>query len=341
MACNVLLLIIGSIIGGLSWRDVTIDNGDVRLAAELHVPEGHGPFPAVVLIHGSEPGIRKNYREYAKFFAANGIVALTYDKRGCGESGGNYLLADFHDLSGDALAAVAYLRSQSFVDTSRVGLWGISQGGWITLLATDRSPAVKFIINVSSPVVSPEKQVPFALAGDLSADGFDLQTQNWILDLYRRFWLYVRDRRGWEELFRLVQMRKQHSEIRRADELGYFVHFNSLFREPAALPPLNRLHVHPWVRNFDFDPLPLVQRLKVPILWIFGQRDRLVNVDESVGLLRTVANGHDSGSRIIVYPAANHSLRIPRWPHILFSPVFPKGYLESMAKFITNTGSQR
>ncbi len=337
MVCNMIFLAILSALSGmenLPWTDVIIQNGDVRLAAELHVPQGQGPFPAVVLIHGSEPGLRKNYREYAKFFAANGIVALTYDKRGCGQSEGNYMLADFDDLAGDALAALAYCRQQSFVDTSRTGLWGISQGGWITLLAADHSSSVKFIINVSSPAVSPERQIAFALQNDLTVDGFERQAQDWILDLYRRYWQYVRDRRGWDELLTLVQTRKKNPEIQRADRLGYFVHFNSLFQEPSVLPPLDHLHVPPWVRNFDFDPLPLYERLTIPMLAIFGEKDRLVDVSESTSLMKDVLSRRGNGSRIILFPTANHGLKIRRWPDVLFAPVFPKGYLESIVLFI-------
>ncbi len=316
-----------------SWDVVQIPNGEVTLAAEVHVPEGTGPFPAVVLIHGSEAGVRSTYREYAKQFAAHGIVALIYDKRGCGLSSGNYLLADFSDLASDALAAVRYLRSQSYVDTTRLGVWGISQGGWITMLTANKSSAIKFVINVSGPAVPPQQHIQYALENQLRADSFDDHTRSTILDLYRRVWQCVRHQESRDDLKRSLEKCKKNPSVLRADSLGYFVYFNSLFHESFRSKPFERMEVNPSLRSFDFDPMPLYRGLQIPILTTFGRQDRLVDVEESVRLLR----GALDSSRIVIYPTAGHNLKIPRWPHVFLPSEFPSGYIEGMAEFIRSS----
>jgi len=112
---------------------------------------------AVVFIHGS--GKQTRNLELAQRFADAGIAALVYDKRGAGQSGGEYegqqsvseqnisLLAD------DAVAALDALAKQPGMQGVPLGLAGISQAGWIAPLAAVRSHgAVKFLLLWSGPV---------------------------------------------------------------------------------------------------------------------------------------------------------------------------------------------
>src|SRR5690606_18697813 len=69
-------------------RDFTLGEGDLALPGTLAMPEGEGPFPAVVLVHGSGPNDRDGtigpnhpLRDIAHGLAARGIATLRYDKR--------------------------------------------------------------------------------------------------------------------------------------------------------------------------------------------------------------------------------------------------------------------
>ena len=139
----------------LRREDIRFRNGNVTLAGTLTLPPGRGPFPAVVFLHGSGPVTRDVI--LAEYFATQGIATLAYDKRGTGESGGTYThnvdAQEFERLAGDALAAVAFARGRAELDARRVGLWGISQAGWIAAIAA-RSPDVAFSVLVSGPAVS-------------------------------------------------------------------------------------------------------------------------------------------------------------------------------------------
>jgi dienelactone hydrolase len=136
---------------------VRFQNGDVTLVGRLTLPDGPGPFPVLVFIHGSGPGTRQSPFFLAEYFATRGIATLGYDKRGVGESTGIYThdvnATEFERLAGDALAGVALLRTRPEIDPARIGLWGISQAGWIIALAA-QSPQVAFSVVVSGPAVS-------------------------------------------------------------------------------------------------------------------------------------------------------------------------------------------
>ncbi|TMA24707.1 MAG: alpha/beta hydrolase, partial [Deltaproteobacteria bacterium] len=97
--------------------------------------------PGVVLLQGSSANGRNDYVFIADHFARAGFAALAFDKRGFGESTGNYGTATYDDLAQDAAAAVERLRREPGVDSLRVGLWGLSQGGLLAPLVAARVPS--------------------------------------------------------------------------------------------------------------------------------------------------------------------------------------------------------
>jgi pimeloyl-ACP methyl ester carboxylesterase len=140
----------------------TFPSGNIRLAYTLNVPTGTGPFPAIVMGHGSGYATRYQMGSVASAFVGAGFAVLRYDKRGVGDSGGVYEVAGnvanservFPTLADDMLAGVEFLKTRPAVDPSRIGLFGASQAGWIIPLAASRSPDVKFMILVVGPTVS-------------------------------------------------------------------------------------------------------------------------------------------------------------------------------------------
>src|SRR5262249_13179030 len=132
---------------GVSFR-----SGELTLRGTLWLPTGAGPYPAIVYAHGSGPATR-NVAFYPALFSHLGFAVLAFDKRGAGESEGDWKAASFDDLAGDVLAGIAYLGSRPDIDGKRIGIWGVSQGGWIGSLAAARSGKVAFLaVQVGSGV---------------------------------------------------------------------------------------------------------------------------------------------------------------------------------------------
>jgi len=112
--------------------------------------------PAIVWIHGD--GIAQNYdgwhvrRDYGVYYsfhqylAQQGYVVVAPDYRGSIGYGREWRVAPYRDLGGmdyeDVAAAVPYLESLLYVDTDRIGVWGLSYGGFLTLQALTRDPGL-------------------------------------------------------------------------------------------------------------------------------------------------------------------------------------------------------
>lgn len=120
-------------------KPLQIDAGPGPLAATLSLPKGQGPFPAVVLVHGSGPqdrdetiGPNKPFADIAHGLAARGIAVLRYDKRSQARpqdfANGVSLALETTD---DATAAVKLLKQQAGIDAGRVFVLGHSQGGMV------------------------------------------------------------------------------------------------------------------------------------------------------------------------------------------------------------------
>jgi len=134
---------------------------DLALAGLLFVPEGDGPFPAAVVIHGSGTSRRDNgwYLTLAKYLQDSGIVVLLPDKRGSERSEGDWRTSGFEELATDTRAAIEYLRTQTSVPLSGIGVIGMSQGGWIAPLVASQEDDLAFLVSMVGSTVSPREQL--------------------------------------------------------------------------------------------------------------------------------------------------------------------------------------
>src|SRR5678815_5832684 len=97
------------------------------------------PQPLVVMVHGSErTSPRLSYYPY--ILAAEGLTVFAYDKRGTGDSEGEYT-QNFELLADDAAAALKEAQRLAAGRFTRAGYFGGSQGGWVAPLAATLGPA--------------------------------------------------------------------------------------------------------------------------------------------------------------------------------------------------------
>jgi dienelactone hydrolase len=161
-------------------EEISFRSSDATLQGVLLSPKAGGRHPVVVNVHGSGRLTRRDHwaNAMARAFLAEGVAVFLYDKRGVGDSGGEYVGRGARDtnnvsrenlerLAGDAAAAATMLSARDDVDPQRVGLVGLSQAGWIVPLAAKKTKAVRFTVLMSGPTVNTTVELAFsALAGD-------------------------------------------------------------------------------------------------------------------------------------------------------------------------------
>jgi pimeloyl-ACP methyl ester carboxylesterase len=122
------------------------------------------------MVHGAGASGRGEFDVFSVFLALHGIAVLADDKRGVGESGGTYpgdqaSNATINVLSHDAEAEARYLATLPQIDSSRIGLFGDSQAGWIIPLAAARAPVHWMLLNSGPTTTVGESDYWGSLAG--------------------------------------------------------------------------------------------------------------------------------------------------------------------------------
>lgn len=149
----------------ITRTDITFTSEGVTLAGTLFSPTHLQA--AIVLVHGS--GQEKRMTQFAERLAAQGIIVLTYDKRGVGASEGTYAGPEVGTNNVDSMnlsllakdASSAVNKMQEVAMDLPVGLLGFSQAGWIIPMAATLTPSVDFMVVFSGPTITSLEQLRF------------------------------------------------------------------------------------------------------------------------------------------------------------------------------------
>lgn len=295
-------------------EEISFTNGDVRLVGTLTLPPATGPFPAVVLISGSGPQDRdetlagfRPFKLIADYLGRHGIAVLRYDDRGVGGSSGSVFQATARDFAADVASAVRLLRSRPEIDPNAIGLIGHSEGGIVAPLAAAESDDVQFIVLLAGTAVRGDSLL-FAqgalIARAMGASASDLAAQR---QLQQRMLGAVRTDRGWDELEQEVRDRIRAGVERMPPDQRAAITDVDAFIESQARQQFLSLRT-PWFRFFiDHDPALTLQRVDVPVLALFGERD--LQVPPSVNrppMARALRAGGNPDYTIEEIPGANH-----------------------------------
>ncbi len=306
----------------LPYREeaVAFDNGDVRLAGTLTLPETGGPFAAVVLVTGSGPQDRdeslapmaeiKPFRLIADVLTRAGMAVLRYDDRGVGESTGDFEAALTTDLAEDAAAAVAYLRARPDINPSQVGVLGHSEGGIIAAMLGASRPEVGFIISLGGTGVSglevlklQNRRVLETTPG-VDPDRIELYMEKVeaALDLaLAEKWDEVQAL--WEQLIELQIQALPEAERRALGDLEVY--------KAETIKQQLAFFQSPWMQFFlTHDPAEDWARVTAPTLAVFGGLD--VQVDDEQNAPAVEAALKRAGNpdfTIVTLPDMNHILQ--------------------------------
>ncbi len=273
-------------------EDVRFPNGGIQLAGTLITPTTGTRHPAIILVHGSGPQNRESILPFARFLVRHGMAVLGYDKRGVGGSSGDWNTASYDELAGDAVAAFEYLKTRSDIDSSQIGLLGVSQAGWIMPLAAVRAKDLAFLISISGAGIPGSETTIDQARNEMTALGMKPQIVDDIVALMKLQYQFARTSQGWDQY---LSARKQL-----AARLGG--------TPPDTFPDTPD---HPWLqfirRLLFYDPAPTLRQLQVPTLALFGELDNNIMAEKNRAAWEAAlkAGGHRDYT-LRVLPKANH-----------------------------------
>lgn len=303
-------------------EDVTFRNGSIELSGSLLIPAKKGSHPSVVLVHGSGPATRDFFGPISYIFARHGIAVLSYDKRGIGKSEGHWLEQSFEDLTADVLAGLSFLKNRKEIDPKKIGLWGISQGGWIVPLAASQSKDVAFAMILSAAAVTPAEQ-------NLMATEAEMRVQKVPEDKIKEL---VANMKEQIESLSSEEARKEfETQVEKLKAEGN----EKLLASSGIENPRFLLFFR---RIMDFQPLPYLEKLNCPVLAIYGEFDRTVPVQGNKDRLeKALRKNHDV--TIYVFPKGDHALLLSETGSIqeyFYLNQFVPGLFEMMVQWIQN-----
>lgn len=290
---------------------VTFPSGELTLRGKLVLPEGEGPFPVMVPVHGSEDYSAVDHYSDPYMDAAYGIAGFVYDKRGTGGSEGTYT-ANFDVLSDDAVAAVQYLRKRQEIDGDKVHLAGFSQGGWIAPLAALKDGNIRSLFvgfGVAVPVTGEDR---WGYVYALQQKGFgdkEIAEMDSIAAILGD--IFDRGQNRWSDF------RQALNESRSKPWFETAKHSDSIFGMIVSTDmPLWVVRPYIWWKYGRMDP-PFIDRLynpaqtlaklDTPSLWIFGGEDSSAPTQWSVDELRKL-QATNKPIEYFIYPHAEHGI---------------------------------
>lgn len=268
-----------------SYREVELTlgaGGDWPLPATLTLPKGAGPFPAVVLVHGSGPhdrdetlGPNKPFRDLAWGLASRGVAVLRYVKRT--REHGAKMVKEIKELTvkeetiDDAVAAAALLRTRKEIDPDKVFVLGHSLGAYVAprIAAADaRLAGIILLAGNSRPLedlVIDQFTYLYGLGGKISDDD---QKK---LDAIKK---------------QVARVKAPIAADAKASDL------------PLGLAPSY------WRDLKAYDVTAAAAKLKVRMLVLQGERDYQVTMDDFAGWKKALKGSKTATLKS--YPALNH-----------------------------------
>lgn len=273
-------------------EEVHFSNGNVTLAGTLCIPSKAGRYPAIIFNQGSGSESRwGTNRFWAGQFARAGIAALCYDKRGCGESTGSWKQADFNDLARDCLAALHMLQARSDIDPGEIGLYGHSQGGFIAPLIASQSPGIAFIIAADSFGGVAYEQDLARIRTLLTDEGYSSAESEKAMTFFNLFLKVLRTGQGWDQLEAALPLARKEK----------------WFKDVAPSPRGNWIYSY-YQKTCDYNSLAFWEKIRVPVLLIYGERDRSTPPNESIRNIEQALDKAGNGNyAAILLPKAVHN----------------------------------
>ncbi|HEV7782234.1 MAG TPA: alpha/beta fold hydrolase [Chitinophagaceae bacterium] len=256
-------------------------DGSLSYGATITIPQGTGPFPAVLLLTRSGPQDRdetilghKLFAVIADHLTKKGFIVLRTDDRGVGKSTGVFELATSEDFAADAGSGVDYLLSRPEVDKKRIGLIGHSEGGMIAPMVAVKRKDISFIVLLAGPGVKIIELMAEQNEAIARSAGLSEAALKEIKPLFKNISAAILRAPDSATAIRNVSVAVETWSAGRSNELLKELHFDIKEDRTSYATEMVNQFQSPWFRYFiNFDPQPWLEKLNCKVLALNGDKD--------------------------------------------------------------------
>jgi hypothetical protein len=314
--------------GTLNYRiePTKITNGNITLNANLYLPKTSKQVGAVVMICGTGQHTKEEYNGWADLLASKGVAVITYDKRN---------VTDFPELNirqrssdivlpgqleGDIISAVALLKSRKEINSSKIGLFGFSQGAVLAPIVTSGNKDIAFLVAVSGNTTTDKEFIINQSLNKLRQRNFGEAQQNEARKIWEQLFQYSKDKKNGKDLQKLID---------KTYESGY-----GQYSLPRQLPNDDEIKYLSTWNSFEHDPAKYLTNIQVPSYFVFGQKDMQIPVDQSIEILNKIYNSKQHFLTIKKYQNADHFIKATPDRNNFEFPKYVYGYIDDLTKWL-------
>jgi pimeloyl-ACP methyl ester carboxylesterase len=274
-------------------EEIRFRSSKFRLVGELRMPVEGENHPAIIMVHGSGGASRNGavpFSPLIEIFLRNGYAVFSWDKPGSGESTGEF--SDELTQRAEILVdGIEVLVDHPFIDPDRIGLWGISQAGWVMPLALEQTEYVAFMIVVSGGAEDSIEQMAYQIGQQVACGGGTAEE-------------VAQVEKYWSQRAKATS----YDEYREAED---FLLGNPLVKAHTGLKMTEEKDWKPKSREWDsfIDPMDSIEHTTIPMLVFYGELDK--NIDPVQGAEAYEESLQIAGNqdyKIVVIPDVAHIL---------------------------------
>lgn len=284
-------------------EEITFSTGEFEITGNIYLPAGGAGNGLVVWVHGDGPDLRRNRfpgNAFFNVFLDNGIAYFRYDKPGHGDSKGEFTDNGLFDERAAIVgAAVDALKRHPSVDSSRIGLVGSSQAGYVMPLVTEKRTDIAFMIGLSLPAIEGNKQWAYLLKQQMLCEGYSEKEA----ETFRSTFLELLQSDSHEDFLNTLEYFREHP----IDIPSLHGYDRDLASKLETWWPLD------WVSAQDFNPMGIIRETKIPVLSIYGANDAQVDPVQGAGAYRTSLESAGNGFfEVTVIEHADHNMSVSK-----------------------------
>jgi len=275
-------------------KRIEFESGQFKVVGELRIPSGEGKYPLVIMVHGDGPAWRNYFYTLKKCFLRAGYATMMWDKPGTGQSTGKFSLQHLQAERAEILLdAIESVRSHPRIDPNRIGVWGISQSGYVIPRALEKTENITFMILVGVAGQNGIEQTAFFVSQQIQCEGYSedeakeaerLAVNVLIAKTYDE---YVANGKALLEKFPIVK------------DLDFM----------AGILPEERWKPKDPEGEAYFNPISIIERTKIPTLVVLGEKDRNVDpIQAAEAYAKALTKAGNPNFRVELFPGADHNI---------------------------------